>query len=234
VDRQAAFRLLQGRSENEFAMLELAGAPESPSLKTDSSISKHQRIARKAHTVQGKALAVKRFDRLPTGSPFTWRISRKSSALPEPQVQIPQLREYRRRPLAESGENAVWEFVRRLVFSVLIGNADMHLKNWSLLYPDRRTPVLSPATILSPRCLISERHAGFEFRRHPQPLEITPEQMRLLRHSKNSGKPALADRGRDGRAYGHRWKTLEHADLLPKDLRAAIEKQILGVAATTK
>jgi len=27
---------------------------------------------------------------------------------------------------------------------VLIGNADMHLKNWSLLYPNRRTPVLSP------------------------------------------------------------------------------------------
>jgi serine/threonine-protein kinase HipA len=28
---------------------------------------------------------------------------------------------------------------------VLIGNGDMHLKNWSLLYPDGRTPVLSPA-----------------------------------------------------------------------------------------
>jgi hypothetical protein len=30
--------------------------------------------------------------------------------------------------------------VRRVVFSVLIGNADMHLKNWSLRYPDRRKP----------------------------------------------------------------------------------------------
>jgi hypothetical protein len=44
----------------------------------------------------------------------------------------------------EAGEEAVAEFVRRLVFSVVIGNADMHLKNWSLLYPDRRRPVLSP------------------------------------------------------------------------------------------
>jgi serine/threonine-protein kinase HipA len=27
----------------------------------------------------------------------------------------------------------------------LIGNADAHLKNWSLIYPDRRTPRLAPA-----------------------------------------------------------------------------------------
>src|SRR5215472_18071814 len=46
---------------------------------------------------------------------------------------------------AETGEEATYEFVRRLVFSVLIGNTDMHLKNWSLLYPDGRKPVLSPA-----------------------------------------------------------------------------------------
>ena len=46
---------------------------------------------------------------------------------------------------AETGEQGAYEFIRRLTFSVLIGNADMHLKNWSLLYPDTRTPVLSPA-----------------------------------------------------------------------------------------
>jgi serine/threonine-protein kinase HipA len=46
---------------------------------------------------------------------------------------------------AETGEAGTFEFFRRLVFSVLIGNGDMHLKNWSLLYPDGRTPVLSPA-----------------------------------------------------------------------------------------
>jgi len=30
------------------------------------------------------------------------------------------------------------------------------------------------------------------------------------------------------------WKTLEQTDLLPKEMRASIEKQILTVAATTK
>lgn len=37
------------------------------------------------------------------------------------------------------------EYVRRLVFIVLTGNADAHLKNWSLVYPDRLRPRLSPA-----------------------------------------------------------------------------------------
>jgi serine/threonine-protein kinase HipA len=46
---------------------------------------------------------------------------------------------------AESGEADIAEFVRRLTFSALIGNADMHLKNWSVIYPDRRNAALAPA-----------------------------------------------------------------------------------------
>lgn len=37
------------------------------------------------------------------------------------------------------------QFARRLAFNVLISNGDAHLKNWSLIYRDRRTPTLSPA-----------------------------------------------------------------------------------------
>ena len=37
------------------------------------------------------------------------------------------------------------QFAARLVFSALVGNGDLHAKNWSLLYPDGRTPELSPA-----------------------------------------------------------------------------------------
>lgn len=37
------------------------------------------------------------------------------------------------------------ELLRRFAFVVLSGNADAHLKNWSLVYPDRRKPRLSPA-----------------------------------------------------------------------------------------
>lgn len=37
------------------------------------------------------------------------------------------------------------EFIRRLVFNLLVGNGDAHLKNWSLIYHDGRRPEISPA-----------------------------------------------------------------------------------------
>lgn len=43
------------------------------------------------------------------------------------------------------GPDALKEFIQRVVFLVLSGNTDGHLKNWSLIYPDRRTAALGPA-----------------------------------------------------------------------------------------
>lgn len=37
------------------------------------------------------------------------------------------------------------QLARRLLVNILLANGDAHLKNWSLLYPDRVTPRLSPA-----------------------------------------------------------------------------------------
>jgi serine/threonine-protein kinase HipA len=37
------------------------------------------------------------------------------------------------------------QFARRLLVNILLANGDAHLKNWSLLYEDQFTPVLSPA-----------------------------------------------------------------------------------------
>lgn len=48
------------------------------------------------------------------------------------------------------------EVLKRVAFVLVSGNADAHLKNWGLLYADRRTPRLSPAydlvsTVVYPR-----------------------------------------------------------------------------------
>lgn len=37
------------------------------------------------------------------------------------------------------------QFARRLLVNILLANGDAHLKNWSVLYPDKITPRLSPA-----------------------------------------------------------------------------------------
>ena len=39
----------------------------------------------------------------------------------------------------------VIDFSRRLMFNAIVGNGDMHLKNWSFVYSDGRAPKLSPA-----------------------------------------------------------------------------------------
>lgn len=46
--------------------------------------------------------------------------------------------------LAALAPQDLLDFCERLVFCVLSGNTDAHLKNWSLLYLDARTPRLAP------------------------------------------------------------------------------------------
>ena len=41
---------------------------------------------------------------------------------------------------AFSDERSVSEFSKRLMYAALTGNADMHAKNWSLIYRDGRNP----------------------------------------------------------------------------------------------
>jgi len=43
------------------------------------------------------------------------------------------------------GLEDVQQFARRLLVNILLANGDAHIKNWSLLYSDQRTPRLAPA-----------------------------------------------------------------------------------------
>jgi serine/threonine-protein kinase HipA len=46
---------------------------------------------------------------------------------------------------SEDGLGDAQQFARRLLVNILLANGDAHLKNWSVLYPNKFTPVLSPA-----------------------------------------------------------------------------------------
>jgi serine/threonine-protein kinase HipA len=120
------------------------------------------------------------------------------------------------------------------VFSVLIGNADMHLKNWSLLYPDTRTPVLSPAyDFVATLPYIPRHELALSFGGSRSLSEITTDQLR--RFADTARLPAsplwpivteTADRTLAA------WERLAEKDLLPEKMRTAIGQQILSVAAT--
>src|SRR5271169_6148505 len=137
---------------------------------------------------------------------------------------------------AEIGEDAVTEFVRRLVFSVVIGNADMHLKNWSLLYPDRRTPQLSPGyDFVATLPYIANDTLALSFGGSRSLSGITPDQMRRFAvTARIPASPLWRIAVETAERSAAAWKGLEQADVVPKELRDSIGKQILGVAAAIK
>jgi serine/threonine-protein kinase HipA len=81
----------------------------------------------------------------------------------------------------ETGDAGVAEYIRRLVFSTLIGNADIHLKNWSLIYPDKRTPALSPAyNLLSTVPYIADQTAALNYSRTKKMNELSRDELAHL------------------------------------------------------
>lgn len=97
------------------------------------------------HSETANSLYVRRFDRTPDGE----RIHIEDFNQVYGQFPDDKYRNYSYTNMAADiwrilGEEDLLEFVRRLVFSAAIGNADMHLKNWSLIYPDGRKPRLAP------------------------------------------------------------------------------------------
>jgi serine/threonine-protein kinase HipA len=131
--------------ENEISMLEWARAagfdvPECHLHDAEDVQGYPRHFARPG----ARVLAIRRYDRSAQG-----RIHQEDFAQA---VGLPPTRKYdqvtydamailARRVI---GEEAVDEIVRRLVFTVASGNGDAHLKNWSLIYPDRIRARWSP------------------------------------------------------------------------------------------
>jgi serine/threonine-protein kinase HipA len=224
--------------ENEFVMLELArrvGIAVPPNRLVD--IGKIKGLPDEAGTAGGTALAVQRFDRIPGGDSVHMEdFAQVFGLFPDDKYGRRSYANIASVLWAEIGGEATYEFVRRLVFSVLIGNADMHLKNWSLLYPDRHTPVLSPAyDLVATLPYIRNDTLALNFGGSQSLGEITPDQMRRFADTARiSASPLWQIAVETAERTVAAWKTLEQTDLLPKEMRASVEKQILAVAASTK
>jgi len=224
--------------ENEFVMLELArrigiSVPENKLI----DIASIKGLPEQAHTLEGMALAVKRFDRLPDGAPVHMEdFAQVFGEFPSSKYKFHSYANLAAVLWAEIGEDAVREFVRRLVFTVVIGNADMHLKNWSLLYPDRRTPALSPGyDFVATLPYIPNDTLALSFGDSRSLSEFTPEQMRRFADTARiPASPLWKIAVETAERTAESWKTLEQADVLPKDLRETIGKQILSVAASIR
>jgi serine/threonine-protein kinase HipA len=138
---------------NELAMMTLAGAtgievPQVRPIHRDQVVALPERVWPGGEEY---AYAVRRFDRGPGRELIHIEdMAQVRGVYPDPDGNAPGKYSgsfetigalvYRGRDT-----DALGEFARRLAFNVLIGNGDAHLKNWSLIYRDPRTPTLAPA-----------------------------------------------------------------------------------------
>jgi len=223
-----------GVPENEHAMLELArrvgiDVPRNELVE----IAKIKGLPEEASSVGKVALAVQRFDRRGDGTRVHMEdFAQVFGLFPDDKYSHKSYANIASVLWAETGQEPTYEFFRRVVFSVVIGNADMHLKNWSLLYPDRRTPVLSPAyDLLSTLPYIAGDTLGLSFGGSRDIGGITKDQVRRFADTARipvSPLWGIVTETTDRTVQS--WKELDERDAIPTDIRLAIEKQILRVA----
>ncbi len=136
---------IPGLIENEYSMLAFArmcgiDVPEIRLL----DASAIQGIP-SAFNAQGKVLAIRRFDRDGARRIHAEDFNQVYNQYPSKKYENVSYGNIAKKIFERVGYNDARVFVRRVAYTALIGNGDMHLKNWSLVYPDGRTPRLAPA-----------------------------------------------------------------------------------------
>ncbi|MER6524510.1 type II toxin-antitoxin system HipA family toxin [Streptomyces sp. NPDC001508] len=131
---------------NEFAMLEWArragiDVPDAQLVKG----SDLRNLPEDAIEPGSHALAVRRFDRTEGGRVHQEDFAQVREVSADAKYNKATYEGVGRVIRAVCPPEDVIEYVRRLVAIIVMGNADAHLKNWTLRYPDGKRARLSPA-----------------------------------------------------------------------------------------
>ena len=217
-------------AENEYATMELArrigiDVPETRLLPVEEIGG----LPADVNRVGGQALAVRRFDRLADGSRVHMEdFAQVFGIYPDNKYDGRNYAGIAAVLAAEAGDAAVHAFMRRLVFTVLTGNGDMHLKNWTLLYPNGRTPVLSPAyDLVATIAYLPQDNLALNFGDEKSLAHIRPDQVRRFAEKASLPVSQLWTIAQETSArIVDAWRDHPPKDLLSAAVREAIDKQI--------
>ncbi len=130
------------------------------------------------------------------------------------------------------------EFVRRLVFNALIGNSDMHVKNWSLIYPDQLRPRLSPAyDFVATTAYTPDETSGLKFSRTRRYDELTFDELAHLADRASLPEQLVLEAAKETVSLFHEIWPRERNNLpLSQEVIATVEHQlrIIPLAAATE
>ncbi|MES9991950.1 MAG: type II toxin-antitoxin system HipA family toxin [Candidatus Thiodiazotropha sp.] len=132
--------------ENEWAMLQWAGEIGIPTPQAHLvALDKVAGLPDLGILPGNTALAIKRFDRIEQRRIHIEDFAQVYNLFPENKYGGVSSANMASMVWTLTGGQGLVDFIRRLVFTLVIGNGDMHLKNWSLIYPDGRSAQLAPA-----------------------------------------------------------------------------------------
>ena len=223
-------REFEGVPENEFAMMTLArligmDVPALQLIDLDAIGNLPEGIG----ALNGQALAIQRFDRLEDGAlVHVEDFAQIFGVYPEDKYKKASARNIANVIGAEGSDVDIAEFIRRLTFNTLIGNADMHLKNWSLIYPDRRRAALAPAyDFVSTIPYIQDDKAALNFSRTKRFDQFSEDELSHLAAKARLPAKLVFDTARETVALFHRYWNSEKAHLpLVDTVIDAVEKHL--------
>ena len=179
--------------------------------------------------LSGQALAIERFDRLPDGQAVHIEdFAQVFGVYPQEKYQKASARNIATVLGVEGDEADIAEFIRRLTFNMLIGNADMHLKNWSLIYPDRRRAALAPAyDFVSTVPYIPDRNAALNVSRTKRFDEFSEDELSHLAAKARLPEKLLLDSAREAVERFHEVWSREKTNLpLSAKIVEVIDRQL--------
>ncbi len=222
-----------GVSENEWSMMTLAamvGIEVPPIALVDPASVGN--LPEGIGRLNGQALAIRRFDRLPGGErTHIEDFAQVFGVYPEDKYQHANYRNIATVIAAESTDDNIAEFIRRLTFNMLIGNADAHLKNWSLIYPDRRRAALAPAyDLVSTVAYAPDTKAALNVSRSKRFEDFTEDEVAHLANGAKVARKFVLDTAYETVAFFHQHWQAEKANLpLSHDAVAAIDTHVATI-----
>ena len=220
----------EGVPENEFSMMELArlvgmDVPENKLIGIDEIENIPEGIEKYGST----AFAIKRFDRGDDGSAIHIEdFAQIFKVYPHNKYDKASMRNIAEVIGIEGQESDISEFVRRLVFNALIGNADMHLKNWSLIYNDPRTASIAPAyDFVSTIPYIADETMALKVSRSKRFDEFSMDELtHLAANARLPEKLVLDTANETVELFHEKWKSEKNNLALSSGVIEAIDKHL--------
>ncbi len=218
--------------ENEYSMMELArklnmDVPETRLLPIDQIANIPEGIGKFGDS----AFVIKRFDRADGQAIHIEDFAQVFGVYPQDKYKKASMRNIAHVIGIEGQDEDIAEFTRRLVFNTLIGNADMHLKNWCVIYKDKRTASIAPAyDFVSTIPYISDDSASLKVSRSKKFSDFTLDELSHLAAKAMLPEKLVLDIAKQTVAGFHEVWTKEKSHLpLTRSIIDAIEKHLESI-----